>query len=465
MFNPSKEKTYMPVQDANVRNKNFDEVSLGYDCNSAINEANRCLNCKNKPCVSGCPVGVKIPDFIGKIKEGKFEEAYEIINNTNALAAICGRVCPQENQCEKNCVRAKNGEAVAIGRLERFVADFHLNNSSDDNIKKVASKNQKVAVIGSGPAGLSCASELAKRGYQVTIFEALHLAGGVLVYGIPEFRLPKSIVQKQIDHLISLGVEIKTNVVIGKTITIEELKNTYNYKAIFIASGAGLPRFMNIENENANGVYSANEYLTRVNLMKAYKETSDTPIIKANKVAVVGGGNVAMDAARCAKRMGAKEVYIIYRRSKEEMPARQEEVEHALEEGIEFKFLTNPISIGKDSNNFVNKIRCVKMKLCEPDASNRRSPIVIENSEFDIEVDCVIMAIGTSPNPLIRNSLSDLKVEKWGGIIVDEETNATSIESIYAGGDAVTGSATVILAMGAGKKAADSIDKYLSLKK
>ncbi len=464
MLNKSTKKNIMPTQDPAIRNKNFSEVTLGYSANQAISEANRCLHCKHKPCVSGCPVNVKIPEFIDKVKNGLFEEAYQLITQTNALPAICGRVCPQENQCEKNCVRALNGEAVGIGRLERFVADYHFQNNKVEPAENKIVKKQKVAIIGSGPAGLTCAGILAKLGYQVTIFEALHLAGGVLVYGIPEFRLPKIIVEKEIENLKKSGVRIETNVVIGKTITIDELKNTYHFDAIFIGSGAGLPRFMNIPGENANGVYSANEYLTRINLMKAYQKETDTPIFHAHRVAVVGGGNVAMDAARCAKRMGATDVFIVYRRSEEELPARKEEVEHAKEEGIQFLFLTNPIQILTNEENFVHQLRCVKMKLGEIDASNRRTPVKIENSEFDLDVDCVIMAIGTSPNPLIRHSLPELKVQSWGGIVVDEVTHATSIEGIYAGGDAVTGAATVILAMGAGKKAAEAIHNYLKNK-
>ncbi len=460
MPNMSLEKTYMPVQDPSKRNKNFEEVSLGYNEEQAINEANRCLNCKNKPCSLKCPVKIDIPSFIEKIKEKDYVNAYKIIEKSSSLPAVCGRVCPQETQCESGCVRGIKGQSVAIGRLERFVADW--NNENEKEIEKINSNNIKVAVIGSGPSGLSCAADLAKNGFLVTIFEALHTPGGVLSYGIPEFRLPKKIVEKEIENLKKMGVTIKTNVVVGNSITIEELFKEEGFKAVFIGSGAGLPKFMNIKGESLNGVYSANEFLTRVNLMKAYEKDSQTPIYKAKKVAVVGGGNVAMDAARCAKRLGAEKVYIIYRRSEEEMPARLEEIEHAKEEGINFKLLTNPVAINGDENFFVKDIECVKMKLSEPDESNRRRPVAIENSNFKIEVDSVIMSIGTSPNPLIKNTTKGLETTSWGGIIINEKTGETSKEFIYAGGDAVTGSATVILAMEAGKKAAKAIIEKLS---
>lgn len=454
----SLKKNPMPAQDPAVRNKNFNEVALGYTKEQAVDEAKRCLNCKNKPCVSGCPVRIYIPEFIAKVAEGKFEEAYKIISESSALPAVCGRVCPQETQCEEKCVRGIKGEPVAIGRLERFVADLHNKISTEKAVRPIQN-GHKVAVIGSGPSGLTCAGELAKKGYQVTVFEALHLAGGVLVYGIPEFRLPKAIVQKEIDGLKELGVEIKTNIVIGKTISIDELMNEYGYEAIFIGSGAGLPKFMGIKGENLNGVYSANEFLTRVNLMKAYKPEGDTPIHTGKRVVVVGGGNVAMDAARCAKRLGA-DVKIVYRRTEKELPARREEVEHAMEEGIEFKFLTNPVEVlGADS--WVVGIRCQKMTMGEPDESGRRRPEPLNGSEYDLDTDCVIMALGTSPNPLIKSTTEGLKTQKWGGIISDETTGLTSRVGIYAGGDAVTGAATVILAMGAGKNAAAAIDKYL----
>ena len=460
MPNMSLEKTYMPVQDPSKRNKNFEEVSLGYNEEEAINEANRCLNCKNKPCSSKCPVQIDIPSFIEKIREKDYIKAYKIIEKSSSLPSVCGRVCPQETQCESGCVRGIKGQSVAIGRLERFVADWH--NKNEKEIEKVKSNNIKVAVIGSGPSGLSCAADLSKNGFLVTIFEALHTPGGVLSYGIPEFRLPKKIVEKEIENLKKMGVEIKTNVVIGNSITIEELFKEEGFKAVFIGSGAGLPKFMNIKGENLNGVYSANEFLTRINLMKAYEKDSQTPIYKAKRVAVVGGGNVAMDAARCAKRLGAEKVYIIYRRSETEMPARLEEIEHAKEEGIEFTLLTNPVAINGDENFFVKNIECVKMKLSDPDKSNRRRTIEIENSNFKIEVDSVIMSIGTSPNPLIKNTTKGLETTNWGGIIVNEETGETSKEFIYAGGDAVTGSATVILAMEAGKRAAKAIIEKFS---
>lgn len=457
MPNMSPNKNPMPSQEADVRNKNFLEVALGYSEETAIDEAKRCLNCKNMPCVAGCPVKIHIPAFIKEVADGNFEKAYQIISEASSLPAVCGRVCPQENQCEGKCVRGIKGESVGIGRLERFVADWH-NAHITEKPSKPISNGHKVAVIGSGPSGLACAGDLAKKGYSVTIFEALHLAGGVLVYGIPEFRLPKDIVQKEIDTLKDLGVEIKTNMVIGKVLSIDELLDD-GFEAVFIGSGAGLPKFMGIPGESLKGVYSANEFLTRVNLMKTYKENSKTPIKDNKKVAVVGGGNVAMDAARCAKRLGAEEVYIVYRRGEEELPARKEEIEHAKEEGIIFKLLTNPIEILPDENNFVGGIKCVEMELGEPDQSGRRRPQAKEGSEFTIDVDCVIMSIGTSPNPLIKSTTAGLDTQKWGGIIADEETGLTSRAKVYAGGDAVTGAATVILAMGAGKAAADAIDK------
>ena len=468
MPNMRPDKTPMPHQDPQVRAANFNEVALGYTAEQAVDEAQRCLNCKHSPCVSGCPVQINIPDFIAKVADGDFEAAYQIIAKDSALPAVCGRVCPQESQCEAKCVRGVKGEPVAIGRLERFVADWHNANATEKPVPPV-SNGHKVAVIGSGPAGLTCAGDLAKKGYEVTVFEALHLAGGVLVYGIPEFRLPKSIVQKEVDTLKELGVKIETNAVIGRAITIDELKDEYGFEAVFIGSGAGLPKFMNIPGENLKGVYSANEFLTRINLMKAYKDGADTPIQHSAKVAVVGGGNVAMDAARCAKRLGA-EVYIVYRRSETELPARAEEVEHAKEEGIIFKTLTNPVEVlgyhnpddpRDPKNGSVSGIRCVEMELGEPDASGRRRPIVKAGSEFEIDLDCVIMALGTSPNPLIKSTTKGLDTEKWGGIIADEN-GLTSRENVYAGGDAVTGAATVILAMGAGKTAARAIDDTLS---
>ncbi len=457
--NMSLVKNEMPVQKAEIRNKNFLEVTLGYTREQAIDEAKRCLHCKNKPCVAGCPVRINIPAFLQEIAEGRLEEAYQIITLSSSLPAVCGRVCPQESQCEAKCVRGIKGEAVAIGRLERFVADYHNTTCTDKPVKPEAN-GHKVAVIGSGPSGLACAGDLAKKGYSVTVFEALHLAGGVLVYGIPEFRLPKAIVQKEIDTLKELGVRIETNVVIGKTISIDELRNEYGYEAVFIGSGAGLPRFMDIKGENLKGVYSANEFLTRINLMKAYKGNSTTPIQKGSKVAVVGGGNVAMDAARCAKRLGA-EVTIIYRRTEKELPARLEEVEHAKEEGIQFLFLTNPLEINATEDGWVKNIVCEEMTLGEADASGRQRPVAIQGSEFRVEADCVIMSIGTSPNPLIKDTTEGLATQKWGGIIAEEETGLTSRTGVYAGGDAVTGAATVILAMGAGKNAAAAIDKYL----
>jgi glutamate synthase (NADPH/NADH) small chain len=457
--NMSMKKNEMPVQPADQRNNNFLEVALGYSAEQAMDEAKRCLQCKHKPCVSGCPVGIEIPAFIKEIEEGNFEAAYEIIYQSNSLPAVCGRVCPQESQCEQRCVRGIKGEPVGIGRLERFAADYHMSNNTKKP-EKPESNGHKVAVIGSGPAGLACAGVLARKGYQVTIFEALHMAGGVLVYGIPEFRLPKHIVQKEIDILKDLGVEIATNMVIGKVLSIDELLDEHGFEAVFIGSGAGLPRFMNIPGENLKGVYSANEFLTRVNLMKAYKPDSATPIHKGKKVAVVGGGNVAMDAARSAKRLGA-DVTVVYRRTEKELPARLEEIEHAKEEGIEFMFLTNPVAIEGDEDGWTTKIICQKMELSEPDESGRARPVPIPDSEFVIDVDSVIMSIGTSPNPLIKSTTKGLETHKWGGIIVDEKTGRTSREGVFAGGDAVTGAATVILAMGAGKTAAAAIDDYI----
>ena len=459
MANMSLTKNPMPSQEPNVRNKNFEEVALGYTEAQALDEAQRCLNCKAKPCMTGCPVMVHIPEFIAEVAKGNFEEAYQIISHTSALPAVCGRVCPQENQCEKYCVRGKKGEPVGIGRLERFVADWH-NANCHTLPEKPASNGHRVAIVGSGPAGLTCAGDLARKGYEVTVFEALHLAGGVLVYGIPEFRLPKSIVQKEVDGLKALGVTIATDTVVGRTITVDELMEEQGFEAVFIGSGAGLPMFMDIPGVNYKGVLSANEFLTRINLMKAYRPDSDTPIIHPKKVAVVGGGNVAMDAARCAKRLGA-EVYIVYRRGMEELPARKEEVEHAEEEGIIFKTLNNPVEILADENDNVTKIRCIKMELGEPDASGRRRPIEVPGSEFDLDVDCVIMSLGTSPNPLIKDTTKGLEINKKGGIVVNED-GLTSKENVYAGGDAVTGAATVILAMGAGKTAAKAIDEALS---
>ena len=469
MPNMSLKKNPMPVQDPVERGRNFNEVALGYDEATALDEAARCLNCKNMPCVSGCPVNVYIPEFIAKVRELDFEGAYQVINKSSSLPAVCGRVCPQETQCESKCVRGIKGEAVGIGRLERFVADWH--NEHSTKAPEIPQANgHRVAIVGSGPSGLTCAGDLAKLGYKVTVYEALHLAGGVLVYGIPEFRLPKSIVQKEVDTLKALGVDVETNVVIGKTLTVDELFEM-GYEAVFIGSGAGLPRFMSIPGESLKGVYSANEFLTRSNLMKAYRDDSSTPIMHAKRVAVVGGGNVAMDAARTALRMGAEKVYIVYRRSLEELPARKEEVEHAMEEGIEFRLLNNPKRIlGFENpddrrdprNGFVTGMECVKMELGEPDASGRRSPVEVPDSEFVLDVDCVIIAIGTSPNPLIKSTTDGLEVNRKGGIVVEEATGLTSREGVYAGGDAVTGAATVILAMGAGKTAAKAIDEYLS---
>ena len=451
-------KHEMPSQAAEIRKRNFDEVALGYTEETALKEAARCLNCRNMPCVGGCPVMIKIPDFIAKVREGDFEGAYKIISESSSLPAVCGRVCPQESQCESKCVRGIKGEPVGIGRLERFVADWH-NEHSDDKPEKPAPNGHRVAIVGSGPSGLSCAGTLARLGYDVTVFEALHTAGGVLVYGIPEFRLPKSIVKKEIDTLVSLGVKIETNTVVGKTVSVAELLDD-GFEAVYIGTGAGLPKFMGIPGENLCGVYSANEFLTRINLMKAYRDGSSTPIMHAENVAVVGGGNVAMDAARCAMRLGAKNVFIVYRRSEAELPARLEEIEHAKEEGVVFNLLTNPTEILSDDKGNAVGLRCVRMELGEPDASGRRRPVEIEGSQFDITADCVIMALGTSPNPLIKSTTEGLEVSKWGGIVTDDG-GKTSLDGVYAGGDAVTGAATVILAMGAGKTAAASIDRYI----
>lgn len=471
-FNMQPKKHPMPVQEPSERNKNFKEVALGYDAQTAIDEAKRCLNCKNKPCVSGCPVGIDIPRFIAFTAAGDFESAYETITQSSSLPAVCGRVCPQETQCEGKCTRGiKAGcEAVGIGYLERFVADYHnarKNKNEPGALFSGGENKKKVAVIGSGPAGLTCAGELAKAGYSVTVFEALHVAGGVLVYGIPEFRLPKSIVRGEVENLLAMGVKIETDMVIGKVISLEELKAEYGFDAVFIGSGAGLPRFMGIDGEELVGVYSANEFLTRVNLMKAAEEGAKTPVQRAKKVVVVGGGNVAMDAARCAKRLGA-EVHIVYRRGEAELPARREEIAHAKEEGIVFDFLTNPVRIlptpqtDRKAADYgrVRAIECVRMQLGEPDSSGRRSPVPVEGSEFTIEADCVIMALGTSPNPLLKNTTAGLETLKRGEIAVDEN-GKTSIEGVYCGGDAATGAATVIKAMGAGKKAAHAIDEYL----
>ncbi len=460
MPNMNPKKCPMPSQDPMVRNHNFEEVALGYTFDMAVEEAQRCLNCKTKPCISGCPVFIDIPAFIGEIAKGDMEKAYEILSQQTSLPAVCGRVCPQETQCEGKCVRAIKGESVAIGRLERFVADWHREHNAEKP-QPVASNGNKVAVIGAGPTGLTCAGELAKKGYEVTIYEALHTAGGVLVYGIPEFRLPKDIVKYEIDNLKALGVKIETNMVIGKILTIDELFEM-GYKAVYIGSGAGLPKFMGIPGESLKGVYSANEYLTRVNLMKAYRPDSKTPIRKSRNVAVVGGGNVAMDAARSAKRLGAENVYIVYRRGMQELPARVEEIEHAQEEGIIFKLLTNPVEVIGDENGEVKAIKCVEMMLGEPDASGRRRPVVKPDSEFIIDIDTMVMSIGTSPNPLISSTTEGLETDRWGCIVTNGEDGLTTRNAVYAGGDAVTGAATVILAMGAGKQAAAAIDKMLS---
>lgn len=462
MSNMNPKKNEMPAQEPHVRNQNFKEVALGYTAEMAIDEAKRCLQCKHKPCVSGCPVHVKIPEFIQLIANGDFEGAYQKISETNGLPAVCGRVCPQESQCELKCVRGIKHEPVGIGRLERFAADYH-NSLPEAKIERPVTNGHKVAIVGSGPAGLTCASDLAKMGYEVTVFEALHLAGGVLVYGIPEFRLPKSIVQREIDKLEALGVKMQLNVVVGRSISIDDLIGD-GFEAVFVGSGAGLPKFMNIPGENLNGVFSANEFLTRVNLMKSYQNDSATPIVHSKRVAVVGGGNVAMDAARCAKRLGAEKVYIVYRRSEEELPARIEEVHHAKEEDIIFRTLTNPVEILADENRFVAGMKVQKMGLGEPDASGRRRPIPIPGSEFFLPVDTVIMSIGTSPNPLIKMTTEGLKTENWGGIIINEDSGQTSRPEVFAGGDAVTGAATVILAMGAGKTAAEGIHKFISEK-
>ena len=462
MANMTLTKTPMPEQDPNVRNHNFKEVALGYTAEMAVEEAKRCLQCKKPKCVEGCPVNIHIPEFIAKVAEGDFQAAYEIITSTNALPTLSGRVCPQETQCESKCVRGVKGEPVAIGRLERFVADWYRENVNAMP-EKPQSNGIKVAVVGSGPAGLTCAAELAKKGYDVTIFEALHTAGGVLVYGIPEFRLPKAIVANEVRKLQAMGVTVMTDMVIGKVLSIDELFEEMGFKAVFVGSGAGLPMFMHIPGEALRGVYSANEYLTRVNLMKAYEDASDTPIIVSKAVAVVGGGNVAMDAARCAKRLGAETVYIVYRRGEAEMPARLEEQHHAKEEGIIFKTLTNPTEILGDEDGRVKGMTCIEMELGEPDASGRRRPIPVEGSEFVLDVDTVIMSLGTSPNPLIRSTTPGLEVNRKGCLVVNEN-HMTTRDQVYAGGDAVTGAATVILAMGAGKEAAAAIDQAMQAK-
>ena len=464
-FNLDPKKCPMPSQDPHVRNKNFQEVALGYTAEMAVNEAKRCLNCPKKPCVEGCPVSIKIPEFIQKIAAEDFEGAYQVLAQDSALPAVCGRVCPQESQCEGRCTRGlKEGcESVGIGRLERFAADWHREHSTAQATAP-ASNGHKVAIIGAGPSGLTCAGDLAKLGYKVTVFEALHVAGGVLMYGIPEFRLPKAIVQSEIDGLKALGVDFETNMVIGKVLTIDELMQEYGYEAVYIASGAGLPRFMGIPGESLKGVYSANEYLTRTNLMKAYRPDSKTPIAKSKAVAVCGGGNVAMDAARCAKRLGAETVYIVYRRGMAELPARREEVEHAEEEGIIFQTLCNPVEVLGDENGWVRGMTCIEMELGEPDESGRRRPIEKKGSEFELEVDTMIMALGTSPNPLIRTTTPGLDADRHGCIITNGDDGLTSREAVYAGGDAVTGAATVILAMGAGKDAARAIHQYIQKK-
>lgn len=460
MINLVKEKNPMPEQDPMVRNKNFKEVSTGYTEDMAVNEAMRCLKCRKKPCTAGCPVKVRIPEFIAKIAEGEFEEAYQIISSTSSLPAICGRVCPQENQCEGKCVQGVKGEPVAIGRLERFAADWHRDHFNDEVVEKVENNGHKVAVVGSGPAGLACAGDLIAKGYEVTVFESLHKEGGVLAYGIPEFRLPKAIVAAEVSKLQDKGVNFVHNAVVGMSMTVDELLED-GYEAVFVGTGAGLPQFMNISGENLLGVYSANEYLTRINLMKAYKPEYDTPIQSSKRVAVIGGGNVAMDAARCAKRMGAEEVYIVYRRSMDEIPARKEEIHHAMEEGIKFQILTNPVAITGNDKAYVCGLECVEMELGEPDASGRRRPVEKKGSNFILDVDTVIMAIGTKLNKLILDTTEGLQPNPKGGIGADEKTGVTTHKAIFAGGDAVTGAATVILAMGAGKNAADSIDKFL----
>ena len=462
MPNMSPVKNEMPLQKPEERIKNFSEVALGYTKEQAVEEAGRCLNCKNKPCTGACPVSIDIPAFIAKIAEEDFEGAYEIISKQSSLPAVCGRVCPQEVQCESKCVRGIKGEPVAIGRLERFVADWHIQNSKKE-ITAPEFNGKKVAVIGAGPSGLTCAGDLRRAGYDVTVFEALHTAGGVLVYGIPEFRLPKKIVKTEIDKLKAMGVKIQTDMVVGKVFSIDELLED-EFDAIFIGTGAGLPSFMKIPGENLNGVYSANEFLTRINLMKAYEENSNTPIMHPKRAAIIGGGNVAMDAARCAMRLGAEKVYVVYRRSLDEMPARKEEVEHAMEEGIEFLTLNNPVQILGDENLFVKGMECIKMEPGEPDASGRRTPQEIKDSNYVLDVDCVVMSIGTTPNPLIKNTTPGLETNKRGCIVTKDENGLTSIEGVYAGGDAVTGAATVILAMGAGKNAAKAIDEYLKNK-
>ncbi len=462
MANMKPNKTAMPEQDPLVRNQNFEEVTLGYTDEMALEEAQRCLQCKHKPCVNGCPVNIRIPEFIRCITEGDIEEAYHVITSTSSLPAVCGRVCPQESQCEAKCVRGIKNEPVGIGRLERYVADWYMNNRERKPVE-TNRNGHKVAVIGAGPAGLTCAGDLNALGYSVTIFEALHTAGGVLMYGIPQFRLPKEIVQKEIDLLKTNGVTIQTDMVIGKVLSVDELFEM-GFEAVFIGSGAGLPSFMKIPGEGLVGVYSANEFLTRINLMKAYKEGYDTPIIRPKNVAVCGGGNVAMDAARSAKRLGAENVYIIYRRAEEQMPARVEEIHHAKEEEIDFRLLTNPVAIHGDENGRVTEIECIKMELGEPDASGRRKPVEVEDSNFRIPVDCVIMAIGNSPNPLLRQTTEGLEANRHGCLVVNEETLQTTREGVFAGGDAVTGAATVIMAMGEGKHAAKSIDEYIQSK-
>ena len=459
MPNMSLKKNPMPTQEPEIRARNFNEVALGYTPQQAMDEAARCLNCRHKPCIGGCPVAIDIPAFIQKIKSGEFEEAYQILTQSSSLPAVCGRVCPQETQCESKCVRGVKGEPVAIGRLERFAADWHMAHSTEKPVMP-ESNGHKVAIIGAGPSGLTCAGDLARKGYEVTVFEALHMAGGVLVYGIPEFRLPKAIVEKEIDTLKALGVKIETNMVIGKVLSIDELFEM-GYEAVFVGSGAGLPNFMNIPGENLKGVYSANEFLTRVNLMKAFRPDNPTPIQKVRRVAVVGGGNVAMDAARSALRLGAESVYIVYRRGMAELPARKEEVEHAEEEGIIFKTLCNPVAIHPDEDGFVHSMTCIEMELGEPDASGRRRPIEKQGSEFELEVDTVIMSLGTSPNPLIRSTTPGLETNKHGCIVTEGDEGKTSRDGVYAGGDAVTGAATVIKAMGAGKAAAKAMDEYI----
>ena len=464
MANMRMDKNPMPEQDPQVRKRNFDEVALGYTEEIAIDEAKRCLNCRQHPCVNGCPVNVRIPEFIAKVAEGEFEEAYKIITSTNSLPAVCGRVCPQEHQCEGKCVRGIKGESVGIGRLERFVADWHAAHADPNaKVEKPVSNGHRVAVVGSGPAGLTCAGDLARMGYEVTVYELFHKAGGVLVYGIPEFRLPKAIVAREVAALEEMGVKIVTDAVIGRAISIDELLTEEGFAAVFLGSGAGLPRFLGIPGENLLGVYSANEFLTRINLMKAYREDYDTPIKHHKCVAVVGAGNVAMDAARCAKRLGAEHVYIVYRRGMEEVPARKEEVHHAMEEEVEFKLLTNPVRVIGDEKGYVTGIECIKMELGEPDEKGRRRPMPVEGSNFVLEVDCMIDALGTSPNPLLRMTTPGLEADKHGCLIADEKGKTTH-EGVFAGGDAVTGAATVILAMGAGKTAATAIDEYIKNK-